>query len=554
MGIPELQSLVIKRFFPNCIVNDLPVVDILAIDLNSLLHGVWNSFFGDYSDQARKEAESELSGLTNAQVWDRYYNLFVVYVREVNRVIAPTRMFMAVDGIPNRAKMEQQRTRRILHKPHTRDRNSITPYTNFMDYIDKKILDNISVFVNKTTKRVMYSGHNIPEEGEQKILKQMQLRELGEGRLVIYGNDTDLIIINLLQQIQETYIFRELEDTRTGKIIRRRIVISITSLKERILEYLGTPTAVEDFCIMVLMFGNDFMPSIPGLTYFGSKSWHDALANDTDKYSEFGQVMEVYKAGKYQLLEGNQINISELVRLLSNLPYDDMLRIHIQRSQGRKNSYIANIQYENYRNEYYSFIGGDKNTVVDMCLNWLEMYQWTFEYFRYGYGAVNNTSYYKYPYAPLLPDIIQVIRSIKYVPLPETKITINPFAALLLIMPTHSRFVLPTPLDGLVRRFKPQTTVYIDDYKDFRPIIFMQTMELSECDEYIKTHYKKNAIVGEMKNASISLAKPIKYSTVRTVLKDGDIESDEVQEKRNVLPEYLEVSKPKSRYVGKLHL
>ncbi len=111
--------------------------------------------------------------------------------RIISQIVKPkVSVFMAIDGVAPRAKLNQQRSRRFRsardmkesQESHDRkhgsggeekqvfDSNCITPGTEFME----KVSNCIKYFIRKKIKedpmwknlKVIYSGHEIPGEGE----------------------------------------------------------------------------------------------------------------------------------------------------------------------------------------------------------------------------------------------------------------------------------------------------------------------------------------------------------------------------------------------------
>ena len=112
---------------------------------------------------------------------------------------------MAIDGVAPRAKLNQQRSRRFrsakdmkeaakeankkkketVQETDMFDSNCITPGTEFM----AKVSNCIKFFIRKKLKedplwkglKVVYSGHDIPGEGEHKIMQHIRDMRSQEG-------------------------------------------------------------------------------------------------------------------------------------------------------------------------------------------------------------------------------------------------------------------------------------------------------------------------------------------------------------------------------------
>lgn len=140
-------------------------------------------------------------------------------------------VFIAVDGLPPRAKMQQQRYRRYAaawHRQQTQqdgnrkknhsnsmwDTNAITPGTAFMRRLQEALLAAVPhMEAQVPNTKVVISGPDIPGEGEQKIFEYIRAagsteaictdtgsNKHGEQRNIVYGLDADLILQALLLQ------------------------------------------------------------------------------------------------------------------------------------------------------------------------------------------------------------------------------------------------------------------------------------------------------------------------------------------------------------------
>jgi 5'-3' exoribonuclease 1 len=115
--------------------------------------------------------------------------------RIITQIVKPkVSVYMAIDGVAPRAKLNQQRSRRFRSAKDTAeatkdlpaseknvfDSNCITPGTEFL----AKVSEHIQYFIRKKLKEdplwhgltVIFSGHDIPGEGEHKIMQH--IREL----------------------------------------------------------------------------------------------------------------------------------------------------------------------------------------------------------------------------------------------------------------------------------------------------------------------------------------------------------------------------------------
>ena len=157
------------------------------------------------------------------------------------KTIKPRRLlYMAVDGVAPRAKMNQQRSRRFrsardlaearreaaargeVHADEdVFDSNCITPGTEFMAMIN----EHMKFFIRKKiaedpqwqATRVIYSGHDVAGEGEHKIVQYIRACKLDPDydpntRHCMAGLDADLIMLGLATHEPHFSLLREQVD------------------------------------------------------------------------------------------------------------------------------------------------------------------------------------------------------------------------------------------------------------------------------------------------------------------------------------------------------
>jgi len=224
-------------------------------------------------------------------------------------------LYMAIDGVAPRAKLNQQRSRRFRSakdlaeatkdmaeadkkKAGVFDSNCITPGTEFLE----KVSEIIKYFIRKKLKEdplwhgrtVIFSGHDIPGEGEHKIMQH--IREMRSSpqyqantRHCIYGQDADLIMLGLVTHEPHFTILREVVNFGMGfgpkqntlKAVKKFTktsdfqLLHLSVLREYLqLEFCrpdGTQQAydlercIDDFVFITFLVGNDFLPHMPTL-------------------------------------------------------------------------------------------------------------------------------------------------------------------------------------------------------------------------------------------------------------------------------------------------
>jgi 5'-3' exoribonuclease 1 len=105
------------------------------------------------------------------------------------------------------------------------DSNCITPGTEFMEKVSRCI----RYFIRKKIKedplwknlKVIYSGHDVPGEGEHKIMQHIRDMKNQPGykpntRHCMYGQDADLIMLGLVSHEPHFTLLREIVDFGAG--------------------------------------------------------------------------------------------------------------------------------------------------------------------------------------------------------------------------------------------------------------------------------------------------------------------------------------------------
>ncbi|KAF8897241.1 XRN 5'-3' exonuclease N-terminus-domain-containing protein [Infundibulicybe gibba] len=171
------------------------------------------------------------------------------YTERVVNMIRPRKLlFMAIDGVAPRAKMNQQRSRRFRSAQEAKDKedarkesvalweamgkeisedeknkvswdsNAITPGTPFMDLLASSlrywVVQKINTDPGWKNMQVIISDAGVPGEGEHKIMDYIRRQRSNPGhdpntRHVIYGLDADLIMLALATHEPHFRVLRE---------------------------------------------------------------------------------------------------------------------------------------------------------------------------------------------------------------------------------------------------------------------------------------------------------------------------------------------------------
>ncbi|KAF0685588.1 Aste57867_22556 [Aphanomyces stellatus] len=307
MGIPRFYRWISERYPQiNQQISDvslLPEFDNLYLDLNGIIHQCTHP-----SDQ---EVSEELGDAHQIPA------IFAYIDRIVTHIIKPKKLlFLAVDGVAPRAKLNQQRSRRFRagkelyeknlslqndckddeeSKTALFDSNCITPGTEFM----WRLSSHLQYFIRKKLKEdaswrnltVLFSGQEVPGEGEHKIVEYIRRTKMQPGyppnvRHCMYGSDADLMLLGLMTHephftlVREVVVFggpRKVGEN-AKKIVARQTkeqewqLVHLSLFRQYLnfelyaqVEWYDMERALDDFIFLTFLLGNDFIPHSPTL-------------------------------------------------------------------------------------------------------------------------------------------------------------------------------------------------------------------------------------------------------------------------------------------------
>ncbi|AOA63264.1 5'-3' exoribonuclease 1 [Komagataella phaffii CBS 7435] len=336
MGIPKFFRYISERWpMISEPIEDSQIAefDNLYLDMNSILHNCTHS--NDGSVDLMKEEEM--------------FSAIFAYIEHLFTLIKPGKtFFMAIDGVAPRAKMNQQRSRRfrtaieaeksveiaqknglITSKDENFDSNCITPGTEFM----AKVTTNLKFFIHQKISsdakwqkvQVILSGHEVPGEGEHKIMDYIRFLKAQEGydpntRHCIYGLDADLIMLGLVIHDPHFAILREEVVFGRGSkasstdvseqqfyllhlsLLREYLALEFKDLEDQIKFDYDLERILDDFIFIMYVIGNDFLPNLPDL-HINKGAFPRLLATiketmiDSDGYLQEGGVINMERFG-----------------------------------------------------------------------------------------------------------------------------------------------------------------------------------------------------------------------------------------------------------------
>lgn len=242
MGIHSLVSHFISKVGNSAILpkHGPSLISGLYFDLNGILHTV-----------ARE------SDMSNKQL---YYQKVSDKILSIVRQLKPTDTIMlAIDGVAPIGKIEQQRMRRYKGAQERLDSawdsNAITPGTVFMNDLDDYFRKWLPTVKKQLPKHIIYSSHRVPGEGEHKIMAHLRDYKGDSNKShVIYGLDSDLIMLSINLPIEYVFLVRERLDKWFDIREFRRYLAGEMRVNEK--------QASRDFMLISTLIGNDFLPRI----------------------------------------------------------------------------------------------------------------------------------------------------------------------------------------------------------------------------------------------------------------------------------------------------
>ena len=482
MGIVSFASIVRDKYKKVKDVKIPKVIDSLFIDCNSVLYDAEKKVYlssNSYSDEERKKIYMKGEEVLEQE----FLNKVVKNIQDVYDKFKPRKnFFIAIDGVGNAAKMQQQKTRRFggtkdkdkISNPYFNTR-AFTPGTQMMIKVDKAITTWLKSAKNLPEK-TLYSSHLDPGEGEHKIFDYIRndVHVKGDGAHIVYGADNDLFILTLICKEENMYLYKD----------DLNILYDMNNAKKQTIDFMEFEGCIKskllvDFSILMTFAGNDFLPQFP---------------NISSSVESLNIALKSYRSNKFHLhTDNNNINWKALLMLFRSInkytinkedlyiqslnlkyPYKELREAVIVNNiygQAVNENYDSSRHYrtfdlkkfsklwynkqfepqctklkELYKNDFY-----DEEDIENMCLQYLKTLEWCHIYYTEGYKKVSNYHFYNYSYLPLSIDVEtyleKVIKTGKVKNLEDVKYVANEdfncLEQLMMVLPPQSLNLIP---------------------------------------------------------------------------------------------------------------
>ena len=462
----------------NCLIH--PCVRKILVDKSELI----SDHFNDYKLN-KNDVNNNLH--TYSRLEKCMFESVVNYIVHLVQFVKPKDiLYISIDGVAPRAKMEQQRKRRYrsykekklkddIYLKHNQtqplywDTNAITPGTLFMSKLSHFLKKNLASLKNTNHIKVILSDSSIPGEGEHKIMAY--LRTDSEDNInCIYGLDADLIMLALCSN-KKIFLLRE--GVYFGKInFQELLFFSIENLKMKLYKeikiYIDEDTfeisnnIVIDYVFLCFLLGNDFIPHLVNL---------DIIKNSiNDLIIVYTKLLSIRKN---YLVNDHKINYNFLQQILNHLYNNEdtnlkKIQLNIDKKRIYKKHYSSKLEKElnmmnnypllyknnnvklgskHWRDNYYYHYFNIKNVtksktcIEKICKTYIEGLQWNIEY--YLSGCKSWSWYYPYNAAPCLREICQYLNQRIYNVDFGSTTPLNPLEQLTMVIPRYSFHLLP---------------------------------------------------------------------------------------------------------------
>lgn len=515
MGVPFFFAWLRKRY-PGVIVpvkkgtrieTEQPI-DVLCIDLNSIIHGACQIVY-EYGNGEKLSTFHRQPPRNAFQLQKRAYERVSTEIEKILSMVQPRKsLVLCIDGPACLSKQAQQRSRRARAAKDRKenavfDSTSITPGTEWLDglsrYLDAHIRYQIGA--NDLWGRIetVFASERVPGEGEHGLIRY--IRQLDDKSLTyaIHGLDADLIMLALGTQCPRFYILRE--DQFSFHLIdigalRLDLYMILDESTKRDIDRI-----IDDFVFLCFLLGNDFLPHSPSLEIL-----QDGIDVLCISYSTVGKYIITRRK------DGVVFDPSVLKDILVLIGKDEATRVAMRAEDPVfSKDPLYDKDFDKYRHNYYQahfkkgaiVVEDEKEVLVDMRYvvhSFLDGMNWVINYYLYGIPSWTWT--YPYLYSPFIKEIVEYISDWKPKPFVMGE-PCPPFLQLVYVLPPQSKELLPSPLDGIVAKKDTSFTIDMAGKRfDWQAVIVLPDQDLGSLErEYAslvsrvdEKHLKRNCL------------------------------------------------------------
>lgn len=388
----------------------------ILVDLNYLLYHIinksykrankFNQLVKIYSLDIDPNAELNYQDLKQIIDIDKLNQIILDKVEAytlniLNNFVEPKKLqflFIAIDGVPHKSKMLEQKKRRfmgtiinelkgkifvkhekeLMTEPnrYIYEKNKfnwgkiyISPGTKFMGMLNKLL--NSNEFTKKVQdicpelNEYMFSGTSEFGEGEKKIVDYVNKLKSKTDSIAVYSPDSDMTLLCLIlsNRYENIKILRHNQQQNNYDIIdidllRKNLYNYITnSFKIKKLDAtINETNAISDIVFILTIFGNDFLPKMETFTV------RQDFTRIIDKYIELLQDEFKSKKKLNYIIDGKSIDQEMFLKMMKIL--------HTDEEKNLQKMYMVN-HYHNY-DKLKKVLEADQYNFTDVIMKFLE--------------------------------------------------------------------------------------------------------------------------------------------------------------------------------------
>lgn len=484
-------------------------IDNFLIDMNGLIHASAQKIY-QYGDSKKNKPILKKVPVKNIDKDILLFNDLCQSVDSLIEKVKPRkRLVLCIDGPAPLGKQNQQRQRRFraakeMEKDAPFNSSSITPGTVFMEKLTIFMEKYISVKMEKEWKdlKVIFSGSNVPGEGEAKCLEYVRKYCSRKESYCVYANDADLIMLTMLTHLKKIYVIRDsLYDKRyiyhllDIQKIADELLKDLEYIPEEGVKPFNPVRAIDDFIFLCFLVGNDFLPNIPSMEIMES-GIEILFGLYTSVCSQYGHILFkgknglvirkkplqllLYGFGKYE----REILEKKYNKGTMYFKDENLLQCTSYNKKEKRNV----LDFKKYKELYYQKKFDEKD-VEKICLDYIKGMEWTISY--YSRGVPDWKWFYNYNYAPFASDIAENMLNYK-TPTFMRGEPIPPLLQLSIVLPPKSYSLLPNVFSNneKIKEFCPED-FEIDlsgKRREWEGIVVLPKIDI---DRYIENYTEK---------------------------------------------------------------